>query len=136
MARVGLAPHGDDQAVRWVAVRHSDDHVHLVAALVRQDRRTCWPATTTRSPRPPAATLSNGTASTESACPARARPGGSDMLHRDEVGLAEQTDMRRVGGDNPVVGVVPPQHRPVPTSCVVGRLVVGVLTVPHLPAGP
>jgi hypothetical protein len=42
MARVGLAPHGDDQAVRWVAVRHADDHVHLVAALVRQDRRTCW----------------------------------------------------------------------------------------------
>lgn len=42
VARVGLAPHGDDQAVRWVAVRHADDHIHVVAALVRQDRRTCW----------------------------------------------------------------------------------------------
>jgi hypothetical protein len=42
MARVGLAPHGDVHAVRWVAVRHADDHIHLVATLVRQDRRTCW----------------------------------------------------------------------------------------------
>ncbi|BCB85853.1 hypothetical protein Psuf_031660 [Phytohabitans suffuscus] len=29
--------------MRWVAVRHNDDHVHLVATLVRQDRRTSWP---------------------------------------------------------------------------------------------
>lgn len=43
MAAVGLAPHGDLDAVRWVAVRHNDDHVHLVATLVRQDRRTAWP---------------------------------------------------------------------------------------------
>jgi hypothetical protein len=43
MAAVGLAPHGDPHAVRWVAVRHNDDHVHLVATLVRQDRRTVWP---------------------------------------------------------------------------------------------
>jgi hypothetical protein len=42
MAQVGLAPHGDDRAVRWVAVRHADDHIHLVATLVRQDRRTSW----------------------------------------------------------------------------------------------
>jgi hypothetical protein len=42
MAAVGLAPHGDAMAVRWVAVRHNDDHVHLVATLVRQDRRTAW----------------------------------------------------------------------------------------------
>jgi hypothetical protein len=42
MAAVGLAPHGDPAAVRWVAVRHSDDHVHLVGTLVRQDRRTAW----------------------------------------------------------------------------------------------
>jgi hypothetical protein len=40
---VGLAPHGDADAVRWVAVRHNDDHIHLVATLVRQDRRTAWP---------------------------------------------------------------------------------------------
>jgi hypothetical protein len=43
MAAVGLAPHGDGRAVRWVAVRHNDDHVHLVATLVRQDRRRVWP---------------------------------------------------------------------------------------------
>ena len=42
MAAVGLTPHGDPAAVRWVAVRHSNDHVHLVATLVRQDRRTAW----------------------------------------------------------------------------------------------
>jgi len=40
MAAVGLAPHGDHRAVRWVAVRHADDHIHLVATVVRQDRRT------------------------------------------------------------------------------------------------
>jgi len=43
IAAVGLAPHGDLDAVRWVAVRHNDDHIHVVATLVRQDRRTAWP---------------------------------------------------------------------------------------------
>jgi hypothetical protein len=43
IAAVGLAPHGDLDAVRWLAVRHNDDHIHLVATLVRQDRRTAWP---------------------------------------------------------------------------------------------
>src|SRR5262249_41618858 len=42
MAAVGLAPAGDDRAVRWVAMRHADNHVHLVATLVRQDGRTAW----------------------------------------------------------------------------------------------
>lgn len=42
VAGAGLAPHGDDRAVRWIAVRHADDHVHIVATLVRQDRRTEW----------------------------------------------------------------------------------------------
>jgi hypothetical protein len=37
MHRTGLARSGDDEAVRWVAVRHAPDHVHIVAALVRQD---------------------------------------------------------------------------------------------------
>jgi len=38
MHRTGLAPHGqDDEAVRWVAVRHAPDHIHLVAVLARQD---------------------------------------------------------------------------------------------------
>jgi hypothetical protein len=39
---VGLAPAGDLDAARWVAVRHADDHIHIVAALVRQDGRTVW----------------------------------------------------------------------------------------------
>ena len=38
MDRTGLAPAGDDLAVRWVAVRHAPDHIHLVATLARQDR--------------------------------------------------------------------------------------------------
>ena len=42
MAGVGLAPHGDPGAVRWVAVRHDDEGIHLVATLVRQDGRTAW----------------------------------------------------------------------------------------------
>jgi hypothetical protein len=42
MHAVGLAAHGDTRAVRWVAVRHARDHIHLVATLVRQDRRTAW----------------------------------------------------------------------------------------------
>jgi hypothetical protein len=38
MHRTGLAPYGqEDEAVRWVAVRHGDDHIHLVAMLTRQD---------------------------------------------------------------------------------------------------
>lgn len=42
MDAVGLAPHGDLNAVRWVAVRHADNHIHVVATLVRQDGRTAW----------------------------------------------------------------------------------------------
>ncbi|HLM88362.1 MAG TPA: hypothetical protein VK284_04915, partial [Streptosporangiaceae bacterium] len=35
-----LAPFGEeDDAVRWVAIRHGDDHVHIVAMLARQDGR-------------------------------------------------------------------------------------------------
>jgi len=37
--RMGLAPRGDDSGVRWVAVRHADDHIHIVATLARQDGR-------------------------------------------------------------------------------------------------
>jgi hypothetical protein len=37
MDRTGLAPAGDDLGVRWVAVRHAADHVHLVATLAHQD---------------------------------------------------------------------------------------------------
>jgi hypothetical protein len=35
--RTGLAPRDDDGACRWVAVRHGDDHIHLVVTLARQD---------------------------------------------------------------------------------------------------
>ncbi|MGP4115523.1 mobilization protein, partial [Streptomyces sp. 4N509B] len=35
-----LQPEGDDQACRWIAVRHAEDHIHLLATLVRQDGRT------------------------------------------------------------------------------------------------
>src|SRR5580658_3573604 len=37
MHRTGLAPAGDELGVRWVAVRHAPDHIHLVATLARQD---------------------------------------------------------------------------------------------------
>jgi hypothetical protein len=38
MHRTGLAPCGEeDDAVRWIAVRHAEDHVHIVAMLARQD---------------------------------------------------------------------------------------------------
>jgi hypothetical protein len=40
MHRTGLAPHGqDDDAVRWIAVRHAPDHIHIVALLAHQDGR-------------------------------------------------------------------------------------------------
>ncbi|UKY49879.1 relaxase/mobilization nuclease domain-containing protein [Streptomyces inhibens] len=35
----GIAEDGDEEACRWVAVRHADDHIHLVATLVRVDGR-------------------------------------------------------------------------------------------------
>jgi hypothetical protein len=39
MDRTGLSRHGeDDDGVRWIAVRHADDHIHIVAMLARQDR--------------------------------------------------------------------------------------------------
>jgi hypothetical protein len=39
MDRTGLCPRGEeDDAVRWIAIRHGPDHIHLVAMLARQDR--------------------------------------------------------------------------------------------------
>ncbi|GAT69823.1 mobilization protein [Planomonospora sphaerica] len=35
----GIAPSGDDQACRWIALRHAADHIHIVATLTRQDGR-------------------------------------------------------------------------------------------------
>ncbi|MET9964909.1 relaxase/mobilization nuclease domain-containing protein [Streptomyces sp. NPDC006356] len=39
VAVTGIAPDGDEQACRWAAVRHADDHIHIVATLVRDDGR-------------------------------------------------------------------------------------------------
>ncbi|AEW95161.1 MULTISPECIES: relaxase/mobilization nuclease domain-containing protein [Streptomycetaceae] len=36
---VNLAPEGDPDGCRWVAVRHADDHIHIVATMVRGDLR-------------------------------------------------------------------------------------------------
>ncbi|MGW1811917.1 relaxase/mobilization nuclease domain-containing protein, partial [Streptomyces sp. NPDC002078] len=35
----GIAPKDDPMGARWVAVRHADDHIHIVATLARQDGR-------------------------------------------------------------------------------------------------
>ncbi|MGP4012045.1 mobilization protein [Streptomyces sp. 4N124] len=39
VAAAGIAPTGDTEACRWVAVRHAEDHIHIAATLVRQDGR-------------------------------------------------------------------------------------------------
>ncbi|WP_030458883.1 relaxase/mobilization nuclease domain-containing protein [Kitasatospora sp. NRRL B-11411] len=35
----GIAPKDDDLACRWIAVRHADDHIHILATTVREDGR-------------------------------------------------------------------------------------------------
>ncbi|MFD0272381.1 relaxase/mobilization nuclease domain-containing protein [Kitasatospora sp. NPDC127111] len=35
----GIAPDGDDKGCRWIAVRHADDHIHIMATTVREDGR-------------------------------------------------------------------------------------------------
>ncbi|WP_326688940.1 mobilization protein [Streptomyces sp. NBC_01795] len=35
----GIAPDGDPDGCRWVAVRHADDHIHIAATTVRGDLR-------------------------------------------------------------------------------------------------
>nr|WTB32255.1 relaxase/mobilization nuclease domain-containing protein [Streptomyces sp. NBC_00830] len=35
----GIAHDGDDLACRWIAVRHADDHIHILATTVREDGR-------------------------------------------------------------------------------------------------
>ncbi|WP_405937507.1 relaxase/mobilization nuclease domain-containing protein [Streptomyces sp. NBC_00726] len=35
----GIAPPGDDLSCRWIAVRHADDHIHILATTVREDGR-------------------------------------------------------------------------------------------------
>ncbi|MCX5314733.1 mobilization protein [Streptomyces sp. NBC_00154] len=36
---VNLAPEGDPDGCRWVAVRHAQDHIHILATMVRGDLR-------------------------------------------------------------------------------------------------
>ncbi|MFH8684208.1 relaxase/mobilization nuclease domain-containing protein [Streptomyces lydicus] len=36
----GIAEYGDDKACRWIAVRHADDHIHIVATLKRENGRS------------------------------------------------------------------------------------------------
>ncbi|MFJ8195198.1 relaxase/mobilization nuclease domain-containing protein [Streptomyces sp. NPDC096094] len=45
MHAAGIAPHADAHGCRWVAVRHADDHIHIVATRAREDGRqprTSW----------------------------------------------------------------------------------------------
>ncbi|MFF3729871.1 relaxase/mobilization nuclease domain-containing protein [Streptomyces sp. NPDC002476] len=35
----GIAPPRDDLGCRWIAVRHADDHIHILATTVREDGR-------------------------------------------------------------------------------------------------
>ncbi|MFD4829213.1 relaxase/mobilization nuclease domain-containing protein [Streptomyces uncialis] len=39
VAATGIAPAGDDAGCRWAAVRHADDHIHIIATVVREDGR-------------------------------------------------------------------------------------------------
>ncbi|MET9871489.1 relaxase/mobilization nuclease domain-containing protein [Streptomyces sp. NPDC006386] len=38
-AATGIAPAADEAGCRWAAVRHADDHIHIIATLVREDGR-------------------------------------------------------------------------------------------------
>ncbi|ROO90509.1 hypothetical protein EDD29_8238 [Actinocorallia herbida] len=40
LRRVGIIRDADRSGCRWIAIRHADDHVHIVAALAREDGRT------------------------------------------------------------------------------------------------
>lgn len=42
LTEAGVASAADDPGLRWIAMRHGDDHVHIVATLVREDGRTNW----------------------------------------------------------------------------------------------
>ncbi|KPC62620.1 relaxase/mobilization nuclease domain-containing protein [Streptomyces chattanoogensis] len=39
VAATGIAPADDSAGCRWAAVRHADDHIHIIATLVREDGR-------------------------------------------------------------------------------------------------
>ncbi|WP_329581969.1 relaxase/mobilization nuclease domain-containing protein [Kitasatospora sp. NBC_01250] len=37
LAAAGITPDGDPDGCRWIAVRHADDHIHILATTVRAD---------------------------------------------------------------------------------------------------
>ncbi|MFI1890264.1 relaxase/mobilization nuclease domain-containing protein [Streptomyces jumonjinensis] len=39
VAATGIAPDGDTAGCRWAAVRHAEDHIHIIATVVREDGR-------------------------------------------------------------------------------------------------
>ncbi|WP_371589100.1 relaxase/mobilization nuclease domain-containing protein [Streptomyces virginiae] len=39
VAATGIAPAADTAGCRWAAVRHADDHIHIIATIVREDGR-------------------------------------------------------------------------------------------------
>ncbi|MEU9397678.1 mobilization protein [Streptomyces sp. NPDC048324] len=39
VAATGIAPDGDSAGCRWAAIRHADDHIHIIATIVREDGR-------------------------------------------------------------------------------------------------
>jgi hypothetical protein len=41
--QLGFARRDDDHGVRWIAVRHADDHIHILATLARQDGKRIHP---------------------------------------------------------------------------------------------
>jgi hypothetical protein len=58
--RLAHLPEQPLPACRWVAVRHADDHIHLVVTLARPDGRRHGPATTSTASARPAAPASTG----------------------------------------------------------------------------
>ena len=101
MDRTGLSPHGqEDQAVRWVAVRHGDDHIHLVAMLARQDGGT--PSLSFERVRVRAACLAaerryglRSTAPADRTAPRRPSRAESEKAARRGLGEAPRITLRR-----------------------------------------
>ena len=92
--RTGLAPEGDDLGVRWVAVRHAPDHIHLVATLARQDRHRPRPV----EHLPQAADRRAGTPRNGSGC---ARTAPADRTAAKRPTRAETEQAARRGWDEP-----------------------------------
>ena len=101
MDRTGLSPHGqEDEAVRWVAVRHGDDHIHLVAMLARQDGGT--PSLSCERYRVRAACLAaeqryglRSTAPADRTAPRRPSRAESEKAARRGLGEAPRVTLRR-----------------------------------------